>query len=345
MSFFRPELDLIPPYVPGKPATDPDIIKLSSNEIPEGPLPGVTEAVADAIANVNRYPDMSGSLLIADIAAFHDIDPNRVVISNGSVAMIEKIMSAVCKPGSEVVCSAISFEAYPIMITAAGGQRVAVPTLADGAHDIDAMIAAITDNTAAVILCSPNNPTGHGLRHGDVVKVLESTDTLVILDEAYIDFVTMEDPIRAAELLDYPHLVILRTFSKAYGLAGIRLGYAIASEPVASMLRTISTPFGVSTAAQAAGRAALAARDVVRERVEKIIAERTRVQAAIAELGLEVPDSQANFVWVSQDPARFAQICADHKIIVRAFGDGVRVTIAETEGNDRLIAAVAEFMK
>lgn len=345
MSYFRPELTKIPSYVPGKPTTDATVIKLSSNELPFEPLASVQEAIATHTDQVNRYPDMVGAHLCADIAAHVGVAESQVVISCGSVQMIEKVLAASSTPSSNVVVSELSFEAYPIAITSSSATRVAVPALADGGHDLDAMAAAVNDDTSAILVCSPNNPTGHAISHTDLVAFLDKVgDKLVILDEAYIDFVTSDDPIRSLELLEtYPGLVILRTFSKAFGLAGLRVGYAIASEENARVLRAVATPFGVSTIAQAAAAASLGEYASVKERVSWVISERERVKEALAGL-VEIPDSQANFVWFAGYGPDFADHCAREGIIVRALPAGVRVTVAEKEGNDRLIAALTSWV-
>lgn len=342
MSYFRPELETLPAYVPGRMTSDPHVYKVSSNEVPYGPLPGVIEAMSETLAGVNRYPDMTASALCADIAAHHGLTPDRVVASCGSVQMIEKILAAAAVPGSEVVASSLSFEAYPIAITAAGATRIAVPTI-DGGHDLDAMAGAVSEATAAILVCSPNNPTGHAISHTELVRFLDRVgDHLVILDEAYIDFVTMDDPIRSLDLLQtYPNLVVLRTFSKAHGLAALRVGYALTSADNAATIRSVATPFAISTPAQAAARASLALRDELRSRVATVTRARDSVLRALTEMGVEVPASQANFVWFpGADPEVFTRA----GLVVRALPGGVRVTIAEEEANARILRAAAELV-
>ncbi|WP_182353085.1 histidinol-phosphate transaminase [Flaviflexus huanghaiensis] len=344
MSLFRHDLSRIPPYVPGKPGGDPSVIKLSSNEMAYGPLPSVQAVIAQGIGSLHMYPDMYASELSAKLAAFHGVPADSIVPSNGSVAMIEKILTAVCSPGSEVIIAWRSFEAYPIAITVAGGTAVTVPLTPEGGHDLDAMADAVSARTAAVMVCSPNNPTGVALTHGELSRFLTRVgdDVLVVLDEAYVDFVRMVDPVRSVDLLaNHPNLIILRTFSKAYSLAGLRVGYAIARPEVAATLRAVATPFGVNALAQSAAIAALDEVDEVRMRTDFVTAERMRVAAELDELGLLVPDSQANFVWLEMaDTQPFVDAAARCGITVRAFpGDGVRVSVGSTAANERILSA------
>lgn len=344
MSLFRDDLSAIPAYVPGRPGADPSVIKLSSNEMPYGPFPSVQAVIAQGIGSLHMYPDMHATRLTARIAAFHGVSADSIVASNGSVAMIEKILDAACFPGSEVVIAWRSFEAYPIAITVAGGTAVPVPLTPAGGHDLDAMADAVTDRTAAIMVCSPNNPTGTALTHRELSRFLKRVgdDVLVVLDEAYIDFVRMVDPIRSVELLaDHPNLVILRTFSKAYSLAGLRVGYAIAHPDVAATLRAVATPFGVNSLSQSAAIAALDEADEVRMRTDFVAAERKRVASELAALGFDVPRSEANFLWLEMaDTEPFVEAATRSGITVRAFpGDGVRISIGSTAANERIMAA------
>ena len=344
--WFRPELLNLPAYVPGGVVEDAEIIKLASNELPFPPLKQVQAAVQSELGELNRYPDMFATGLRADLARFHDWD-GGIVIGGGSTALIEKIMQALVRPEhNQVVYAWRSFEAYPIAVQAAGGTSVQVPLTAGGAHDLDAMRAAISEQTAAVFLCSPNNPTGVALTHSDVEAFLERVplSVPVVLDEAYIDFVDMDDAVNSRALLDvYPNLVVLRTFSKAYGLAALRCGYALCSPEFATPLGAIMTPFGVNALAQAAARAALASQIQMRHNVEWVIAEREKLLGALAEMGIDVPRSQSNFVWFDfgEKTADFVAACEAEKLRVRAFGsEGVRVTVGEASGTQRLLRAL-----
>ncbi|MDO4888984.1 MAG: histidinol-phosphate transaminase [Actinomycetaceae bacterium] len=345
--WFRPEILAIPAYVPGKPGDREDVIKLASNEMAYPTLPAVQAVIDAGTGRLNRYPDMFATGLVADIARYHEWPDGGVVVGNGSVALIEKALQALVVPGGEVVLAWRSFEAYPIAIAAAGGRAVRVP-LRDGAHDLVGMLRAITPHTRAVLVCSPNNPTGVALTHTELAAFLDQVpeSVPVLLDEAYIDFVTMGDAVRSVELLaDHPNLVVLRTFSKAYSLAGLRCGYALASTEMAAGLRAVSTPFGVNSLAQEAARAALRSRDEVRRRCGSVVAERDKLVAALAAHGVRVPPTQANFVWLESFGAGFESACAEAGVTVRRFGEeGVRATVAEPEGSLRLLRAVAAVL-
>lgn len=348
MSYFRSDLTNLPAYVAGKPGSDPSIIKLSSNEMPFGTLPAVRSVLDRDLDTLNAYPDMGAVAMRKAIADFHGVDIAQVAVSNGSVNMIEKIVDAVCDPGTEVVMAWRSFEAYPIAVTLAGAVSIQVPVTDDGEHDLAAMAEAVTDKTRAILLCSPNNPTGTAFTHTELEDFLGRVDSSipVILDEAYIDFARLEDPVRSEELLQsHPNLIILRTFSKVYSLAGLRIGYTLAQAEVAEVLRAIATPFGVNTLAQAAAIAALGDTDEVRKRSDFIVSERERVLEALDGLGYKIPRSQGNFVWFAMtDVELFVEVANRHLITVRPFaGDGVRVTIGNEEANDRIIAAAKEY--
>ncbi|SFB91346.1 histidinol-phosphate aminotransferase [Nocardioides terrae] len=341
----------MPPYVAGKPASA-DAFKLSSNENPYPPLPGVLEAAVTAAASMNRYPDMGNAALYAALAEAYDVPATDLAVATGSTGLIYGLLSAFCEPGDEVLYAWRSFEAYPIAVLAAGATSVQVPLLADGRHDLDAMAAAVGERTKVVLLCSPNNPTGPALTQAEVDGFLDRVpdDVLVVLDEAYIEFVRIDGPVDGvATYRGHSNVTILRTFSKAYGLAGFRVGYCIAPQPVAAALRAVTLPFGVNLVAQAAAVASLAARAELLERVDALVGERTRVLAGVRAAGWEVPDAQGNFVWFGfpDQPERIAAFVAAAEglgIMVRPLGtDGVRVTIGEDEANDRLIRLAETF--
>lgn len=347
--WFRPEVLALPAYVPGKKSEDSGVIKLASNETPFPTLPQVQAAISGAQGDLNRYPDMFATELVADLSVFHEWPDSGIVVGNGSTALIEKTLQALLTPESEVVLPWRSFEAYPIAIQAAGGIAVKVPLTRDGGHDLRAMLKAITPRTRAILLCSPNNPTGVAMTHTEVSAFLSEVpiEIPVLLDEAYIDFADMPDPVDSMRLLrQHQNLIVLRTFSKAYGMAGIRCGYALAHPPMAAGLRAIATPFGVNALAQAAGRAALASRQLVREHVDALLGERDRVTSALAAQGWNVPVSQSNFIWFEfgERAGRFEELCHEAGITVRRFGnEGVRVTIAEHTGSVRLMRALDMF--
>jgi len=348
----REALSTLPAYVPGASGASPGVFKLSSNEVPYPPLPAVLAAIADAAEDINRYPQMYADRLTHAIAAHHDQVADRVLVGNGSVAVAELIIRAMCEPGDEVVYAWRSFEAYPILVQVAGGTSVQVPNTADGRHDLDAMAAAIGERTRMVIVCTPNNPTGATISHSELVAFLEKvpSDVMVLLDEAYVHFVRSEDPIDAFSLLPvYKNLVILRTFAKAYGLAGLRVGYAVGRRRLIRTLRTASTPFGVNAIAQAAALAAIEQDAAVGARVAAVVAERERVLGELRAQGWDdIGDPQGNFFWLPLGDAAgtFAADALAAGVTVRPFaGDGVRVTIGEPEANDIVLELTKRWVR
>ncbi len=342
----------IPAYVPGKPPTPrPGLTtyKLSSNENPYPPLPGVVEAATRAVEVMNRYPDMGSAALYEALGERLGVPVEDLAAATGSVALIYQLLQAFCEPGDEVVYAWRSFEAYPIAVTAAGARSVQVPLRADGRHDLEAMAAAITERTRVVMVCTPNNPTGPAVTQAELDAFLAQVPAHVVavVDEAYLEFVRMDDAVDGlATYRAHPTVVLFRTFSKAYGLAGFRVGYAVARPEVAGALRAVSLPFGVSAVAQAAALASLEAADALMERVDALVVERDRVQAALHEAGWEVPDAQGNFVWLAlgERTAGFAAACDEAGIVVRPFaGEGCRVSIGEVEANDRLVEVARAF--
>ena len=322
--------------------------KLSSNENPFPPLPSVMAAIADAAVDVNRYPDMYATELTEAVAAHLTVAPETVVAGNGSVAMLGHILAAVCEPGDEVVFAWRSFEAYPIYVTAAGAVGVRVPVGADGRLDLVAMAAAVTPRTRVVLVCSPNNPTGPAVRADELDTFLAAVrhDVLVVLDEAYVEFVRDGQAADGlAAFAAHPNVVLLRTFSKAYGLAGLRVGYAVARPRLAAGIRAVSTPFGVSNVAQLAAVASLRAGAEMATRVESVVRERARMLAGLADQGWSVPDAQGNFVWLAlgEHTTSVAERCARAGVLVRPFaGDGIRVSVGEREATDLFLEVAAE---
>jgi histidinol-phosphate aminotransferase len=344
----RPDLDRLPSYVPGRSA--PGAIKLASNEVPYGPLPGVVEAITQAAANAHRYPDMGVVALRETLAERYGVAVDRVATGCGSVALTEHLAKATCLPGDEIIYSWRAFEAYPIIAAATGATSVPVPNDAGHGHDLAAMAAAVTDRTRLILVCNPNNPTGTAARRAELAGFLAAVgeDVLVVLDEAYREFVTDElVPDGLAAYGDRPNVVILRTLSKAWGLAGLRVGFLIAAPEVAGTVRKVVTPFSTSAVAQAAAQAALAATDEMRRRCDLVIAERSRVSEAIRKLVPDLPPSQANFVWLplGERSVPFATACAAGGVLVRPFpGEGVRVTIGTPEENDTLLALAEDAL-
>jgi histidinol-phosphate aminotransferase len=342
----RPDLAALPAYVPGRKA--PGAVVLASNETPYGLLPGIGELLADAAQGTSRYPDMGSTALIAAIAEHHGVDPSRVAVGAGSVEVLGQVVTATTSVGDEVVFGWRAFEAYPIVTAVAGGTAVRVP-LADCVHDVDALAAAVTDRTRVVLLCNPNNPTSTAVGGKAMLRLADAVpdDVLLVVDEAYREYVDPDlVPDALALLGDRPNVAVLRTFSKAYGLAGLRVGYCVGQPDLVRVVRSCQVPFSVSGLAQSAAVAALAQQDEVLRRARLTAAERDRVAAALRELGYAVPVSQANFVWLplGERSAAFAQHCADAGVLVRPFaGEGVRVTTGLPEENDLFLSAAAAF--
>jgi histidinol-phosphate aminotransferase len=348
----RPDLDAIPNYVPGRSPADlarelglPEAIKLASNEVPYGPLPGVVEAIAAAATSVHRYPDMGVIALRETLAQRYGVTPDRIATGCGSVALCEHLVRAACMPGDEIVYSWRSFEAYPIISATTGAASIRVPNTAAHGHDLDAMAAAVTDRTRVVLVCNPNNPTGTSVRRAELDAFLDRVGegVIVALDEAYREFVTDPDVPDGLEAYgDRPNVVILRTLSKAWGLAGLRVGFLIAQPEIAATVRKVVTPFSTNAAAQAAALAALTQEEEVRRRCDLVIAERSRLLEATRKIVAEVPESQSNFVWLplADRSVEFGRACEARGVIVRPFPDeGVRVTVGTPAENDAFLTA------
>jgi histidinol-phosphate aminotransferase len=335
-------------YRPGRrPAAGQDLSRLASNETPFPLLQPVRDAIAAAVADSNRYPDPGVVLLTEALAAKHAVDPDRIAVGCGSVQLVQELVEIACDAGDEVVFAWRSFEAYPTLTAIAGATAVQVP-LRDAHLDLDAMAAAITDRTRLVLLCSPNNPTGPALAADDVKSFLERVPThvLVVIDEAYAEFVDDPLAVDGTRLLStYPNLLVLRTFSKAYGLAGLRVGYAIAGTPeVAGALRQVHLPFAVSVAAQAAALASLEVEEQLMAQVAEVVACREPLRQSLREQGWDVPPTQGNFVWLptGADSDRVSQVFEDHGVLVRCFsGDGLRITVGTPTDCERVVTAAA----
>ena len=347
---FRPVLDTVPAYKPGKMpvATFGEAHKLSSNESPYGPLPSVLGVIAEACARVNRYPDNGAGALTEAIAERFAVPADHIAVGSGSVGVLKQIMEAVSDPGAEILYAWRSFEAYPQLAGLAGATSVQVP-LREETHDLAAMADAITPQTRLILVCNPNNPTGTVVRERELVDFLDQVpgDCLVVLDEAYREYI--RDP-RVPDGVDIyrdrPNVAVLRTFSKAYGLAGLRVGFLIGHPPVAEAVRKTMLTFTVNSIAQAAAIASLAAENELLERVETVVKERDRVAAALRADGWTVPDSEANFVWLRLGGhcMAFAEACDAAGISVRPFaGEGARISIGTSAANDAFLAVASVF--
>jgi histidinol-phosphate aminotransferase len=342
----RPVLADLASYRPGRrPAEGQELSRLASNETPYPLLPQVQRAISAAVGDGNRYPDPGAVRLTEALAAKHSVDAAHVAVGCGSVQLVQELIEISCDAGDEVVFGWRSFEAYPTLTAIAGAKGVPVP-LREAHLDLDAMAAAVTDRTRLVLLCSPNNPTGTALTAAEVRTFLSRlpAHVLVVLDEAYAEFVDDPEVVDGTQLLDqHANLVVLRTFSKAYGLAGLRVGYALAADPaVAGALRQVHLPFSVSVPAQAAALASLAAESELLTQVAEVVALREPLRQDLRALGWDVPPTQGNFVWLpaGDDSERVAQVFEDHDVLVRCFaGEGIRVTVGTDKDHVRVLAA------
>jgi len=299
---FRSVLDQFASYKPGRRVSNAQgqSFKLASNESPFGPLPSVAKAITAAATEVNWYPDNNAAALTEAIARRYDVPPGHIAVGCGSVGVTQQLLAAAAEPGTEVLYAWRSFEAYAILVPLTGAADVRVP-LKDEAHDLAAMADAITPRTRLIFVCNPNNPTGTIVRSGELAEFLGRVppDCLVVLDEAYADYVRDPGVPNGIDLYrDHPNVAVLRTFSKAHGLAGLRVGFLIGQEPVAAAARSTMLPFTVNALAQTAAAASLAAEAELHERVELAVKERARVRDELLAQGWTVPPTEANFVWL-----------------------------------------------
>ncbi|MCT1478419.1 histidinol-phosphate transaminase [Microbacterium sp. p3-SID336] len=343
----RPAIAALAPYRQGKQA-GPEAFKLSSNENPFDPLPSVMAAL-EHTTPINRYPDATAGRLRARLGERFGVRPDEVHVAAGSVSILHQLILATASVGDEVVYAWRSFEAYPSLPLVAGATGVQVPLTADARHDLEAMAAAVTERTRAVLLCTPNNPTGPVITSAEFAAFVDRvpSDVLIVLDEAYAEFVTAPDAVDglAERVFErHPNVVVLRTFSKAYGLAGLRVGYAIGNEKVLDAARTTGIPLSVTSAAENAAIASLDVESELMARVGVIVERRTRLVEGLRAQGWDVPDAQGNFVWLPAgartDEAAAAFVAAD--LVVRPFsGDGLRISVGEEPSVDRVLEVAA----
>lgn len=361
----RPVFNTLPSYAAGKPPTPVEGLtqyKLSSNENPLGPVPEVARVLAE-FATAHRYPDPLSTALRQKLSARLGVDADDIVTGAGSLGALNQILKTFAGVNAdgvqdEVIYAWRSFEAYPILVGIMGARSVQVPNLPDGSHDLDAMAAAITDRTRLILVCTPNNPTGPAVTESQIRAFLAKVPAHipVVIDEAYFEFCAAstvpegeEAPLNGMDIYrDYENVIILRTFSKAQGLAGLRVGYSISHPQITQHLRVAATPFAVTAVAEAAAIASIEHDDAVMERVRHLVSERERVTARLRELGYEFPSTYANFVWLplGERTGEFVQLMSEHALSVRAFGtEGVRVSIGEAEANDRFLSLCEVFAK
>src|SRR3954452_14735864 len=355
---FSARVARLPEYpVAGGYALPDDVAMLASNESPWPPAPAVLEAAARAAANANRYPDPSNSALRSALARRYGVPANRIAVGNGSVDLLMAAGQALLEPGAELVYAWPAFSVYPHLPAASGATVVEVPLDADHRHDLDAMAREITVATRLVIVCNPNNPTSTALPLDEITAFVERVpgDVCLILDEAYCEFSLLDDPDASVDLLErHPTLVLLRTFSKAYGLAALRVGYALCgTESFVKAVHAVRQPFVVNGVASAAAIEALEHQDAVAERVEKTVMARVEVEEGRRALGLEPAESQANFCWFDlpedSDEGEVVAGLRERGVLVRqgsALGrDGaLRVTYGTSEDNQRFLAALGELL-
>jgi histidinol-phosphate aminotransferase len=333
------------------------VAKLASNESPYPPLPSVVEAVARALAGAHRYPDPTNAALRRRLADRHGVPANRIAIGNGSCDILLAAGDALLEPGAEVVYAWPSFSVYPHLAAASGARAIEVPLDDEHRHDLDAMRREITAATRLVIVCNPNNPTSTALPLDEVAAFVAAVPAhvAVVLDEAYVEFSLLQDPDESVALLNrHPNLVLLRTFSKIHGLAGLRVGYALCgSEAFRTAVDQVRQPFYCTMAAQAAALEALNHEDEVVRRVERNLAERMGLEEGLRELGLEPADSQANFLWFDlgeeREEAAVMRGLAERGVLVRsgaALGreGALRVSVGTATENERFLEALAAVL-
>ena len=359
---FAHKLAQIPGYVAGAPAgkapesiADEGIAQLASNESPQGPHPAVAEAIARVAAHTNRYPDPSAGLLRQRIAERYETDPAGVALANGSCELLLAAALALCEPGAELVYAWPAFSIYPYLAPLSGAREIRVPLAEGDVHDLDAIATEITAATQLVVICNPNNPTA---THIPAARIAEFCDRVpdhvtVIVDEAYVEFQLHDDPDDSLDLRrDFPNLVLLRTFSKVYGLAGLRVGYALCSPSFRAAVDAVRQPFSVNALAQAAAAEAIRHQEDVADRVERNLMERVMVEEGVRELGLSTPDSHTNFSWIDlgdHDEQDIVSGLADQGILVRPGtplgGPGhIRVSYGTSDQNRRFLAALGDML-
>jgi histidinol-phosphate aminotransferase len=359
---FAEKLARIPGYQAGVPTgqapeqvASGEIAQLASNESPFPPHPKVIEAIQAASAAMNRYPDPDATLLRRRLAERFETEPGRVAVGNGSCELLLAAAEALCEPGAEIVYAWPSFSMYPYLAALTGAREIRVPLAEGEVHDLDAMAQEVTAATQLLVVCNPNNPTATHIPAAEIAAFCERIPphVTIVLDEAYIEFQTVDDPDRTLDLLpDFPNLVVMRTFSKCFGLAGLRVGYAIGPSRFRAAIDAVRQPFSVNALAQVAGAEAVLHSDDVERRVEANIVERVRVESGLDELGIAHAESQTNFSWLDLAGADEPEIVAglaERSIAVRPgalLGEAgrLRVSYGTPAENERLLAALGELL-
>jgi histidinol-phosphate aminotransferase len=336
-------------------AFEGELVKLASNETPYAPHPQVLEAVEAQLRTLHRYPDPDKSLLRRRISERTGVPVGNVAVGNGSCDILLAAAAAMLEPGAEIVYAWPSFSMYPQLAAMSGATAVTVPLTDSGEHDLEAMSSQVTAATRLVIVCNPNNPSATALTPATLDAWVGELprNVAVVIDEAYVEFSTLQDPDDSLDLVGrHPNVVLLRTFSKVYGLCGLRAGYALGPESFRLAVDRVRQPFSVNALAQAAATEALNHQDEVERRVEQNVIERVYLESALQERGLETTDSQANFSWVSlgdRDEDAIVDGLASRGVIVRAgshLGERgrMRVTYGSRRENDRFLAALDDLI-
>jgi histidinol-phosphate aminotransferase len=332
-----------------------DVVKLASNECPWPPHPAVLDTISREAAGAHRYPDQHARRLRRRIAERYDFDPAGIAVGNGSCEILLAAAVALCEPGAEIVYAWPAFSIYPHLAALSGAREIRIPLTDDYVHDLEAMLSEVTAATQLLLICNPNNPTGTHIPAAEVASFVERVPdhVTVILDEAYVEFQVHDDVDETVDLLRrFPNLVVLRTFSKVYGLAGLRVGYGLSSAKFRNAVHAVRQPFPVNALAQAAAAEAILHQDEVTDRVERTVAERLRVEEELRELGLITAETHANFSWVAlgdRDEAEVVQALGRAGVIVRA-GEGlggpghIRVTYGTRAENERFIDSLRATM-
>jgi histidinol-phosphate aminotransferase len=354
--------------IPVYPAADAyavpdDVAMMASNETPDPPLPQVIDAITGVLSSLNRYPDPSNSRLRKSLSGRYGVPAQRIAIGNGSVEILMAAGEALLEPGAELVYAWPSFSVYPHLSAASGATEIRVPLDAEERHDLEAMAREITVATRLVIVCNPNNPTSTALALDELAEFIAGVPrhVAVILDEAYCEFNTLDDPDASLDLLEkHPNLVLLRTFSKVYGLCGLRVGFALCgSEDFVRAVNQVRQPFFCNSAAQAAAVEALRHQDAVAERVERAVVARVELDEELRAMGIEPAESQANFAWFDlpvpdgEEPSDVESAVvrglAERGVIVRAGGalgkpGALRVTYGTPAQNKRFLDALRDLI-
>lgn len=335
-----------------------DMVLMASNEVPDTPLPAVVAAIQGVLGKGNRYPDPTNHKLRKALSDRFDVPTQRIAIGAGSCDLLMHCGDVLLEPGAEVVYAWPAFSVYPYLEASTGATGIRVPLNDAHEHDLDAMLKAITVATRLVIVCNPNNPTSTALPLAELTRFIEAVPkhVCVLLDEAYCEFNVLDDPDASVDLIKkHSNLVLLRTFSKVYGLCGLRVGYALCGDPrFVEAVDRIRQPFFCSITAQAAAIEALKHQDVIAERVERTVIARVEMETALNDLGIEPASSQANFCWFAlpedgPEEAEVVKALADRGVLIRGgTGQGragyLRVTYGTPRDNDRFIAALREVL-